>query len=55
MIIAEAKNLMDYDRVITLNEVFEKLDAVSVQELLHIAQDVFDEQKLTSLAFVPEM
>lgn len=54
MIIAEAKNLMDYDRVITLNEVFEKLDAVSVQELLHIAQDVFDEQKLTSLAFVPE-
>lgn len=54
MIIAEAKNVMDYDRVISLDEVFEKIDAVSTPELLSIAQDVFDERKLTSLAFVPE-
>jgi len=54
MIIAEAKNVMDYDRVITLNEVFEKIDAVSANELLSTAQDIFDDKKLTSLAFVPE-
>lgn len=54
MIIAEAKNVMDYDRVITLPEVFEKIDAVTTGELLTIAQDVFDDEKLTSLAFVPE-
>ncbi|HLT85991.1 MAG TPA: insulinase family protein, partial [Sphingobacterium sp.] len=55
MIIAEAKNVMDHDRVIPLNEVFEKIDAVSASDLLSIAQDIFDEKKLTSLAFVPEM
>jgi len=54
MIIAEAKNIMDYDRVISLNEVFEKIDAVSANDLLSIAQDIFDERKLTSLAFLPE-
>lgn len=54
MIIAEAKNVMDHDRVISLNEVFEKIDEVSTVDLLSIAQDVFDERKLTSLMFVPE-
>ncbi|WP_181151535.1 M16 family metallopeptidase [Sphingobacterium gobiense] len=54
MIIAEAKNVMDYDRIISLNEVFEKIDMVSTSDLLAIAQDIFDEKKLTSLTFVPE-
>ncbi len=54
MIIAVSKNVMDYDRVISLPEVFEKIDLVSSVDLLHIAQDIFDEKKLTSLAFVPE-
>jgi len=54
MIIAVAKNIMDYNRVITLEEVFEKIDAVSIKELLHIAQDIFDDKKLTSLTFYPE-
>lgn len=54
MIIAEAKNVMDYDRVVSLSEVFEKIDAVSTTDLSKISQEVFDEQKLTSLAFIPE-
>jgi hypothetical protein len=45
---------MDYDRVILLPEVFEKIDQVSTAELLAIAQDVFDDGKLSSLAFLPE-
>ncbi len=54
MIVAVAKNVMDYDRIITLDEVFEKIDAVSTVEFQEIANDILDEQKLTSLAFVPE-
>ncbi|WP_133641969.1 M16 family metallopeptidase [Sphingobacterium paludis] len=54
MIIAVSKNVMDYDRVILLPEVFEKIDQVSTAELLAIAQDVFDDGKLSSLAFLPE-
>ena len=54
MIIAVAKNIIDYNRVITLNEVFEHIDEVTPQQMLHIAQDIFDDKKLTSLAFVPE-
>ncbi|WP_437920141.1 M16 family metallopeptidase [Sphingobacterium sp. LRF_L2] len=54
MIIAVAKNIMDYDRVMSLTEVFEKIDAVSTEELLKTAQDVFDMQKFSSLTFVPD-
>ncbi|QBQ42951.1 insulinase family protein [Sphingobacterium psychroaquaticum] len=54
MIIAVAKNIMDYDRIISLDEVFAKIDAVSAREFHDIAIDIFDETKLSSLAFVPE-
>ncbi|SMG46418.1 M16 family metallopeptidase [Sphingobacterium psychroaquaticum] len=54
MIIAVAKNIMDYDRIISLDEVFAKIDAVSAREFHDIAIDIFDEAKLSSLAFVPE-
>src|SRR5690606_9443588 len=43
MIIAEAKNLLDYDRVISLQEVFAKIDAVTVEEIHGISQDLFAE------------
>lgn len=54
LIIAEAKNILDYDRVVTLSEVFDKIDQVSVQEIQDIANDVFAPSNLSSLAFVPE-
>lgn len=54
MIIAVAKNIMDYDRVISLPEVFEKIDQVSTAELLEISRDIFEDSKLSSLVFVPE-
>lgn len=54
MIIAVAKNVMDYNRVISLDEVFEKIDQVSSSDVLIIARDIFDESKLSSLTFVPE-
>jgi len=54
MIIAAAKNIMDYGRVIGLEEVFALIDAVSTREMLTAARDIFDEKKLISLMFYPE-
>ncbi|QQT27479.1 M16 family metallopeptidase [Sphingobacterium spiritivorum] len=53
MIIAVAKNIMDYDRVITLEEVFQKIDEVSTDGAKEILEDIFDTDKMTSLSFVP--
>ncbi len=54
MIISAAKNVMDYDRVILLDEVIEKIQDLTNTGLLEIAQDVFDPKKMLSLSFVPE-
>jgi len=54
MIISAAKNVMDYDRVILLDEVIEKIQHLDRTNLLAIAQDVFDPRKMLSLSFVPE-
>ena len=53
MIIAEAKNIIDYDKIIPLQEVFDKIDAVRAEDLLELSTIYFDADKLTSLSFVP--
>lgn len=54
MIIAEAKNIIDYDRIITLPEVFAKIDQVTSKEMQELANEFFDARRLMSLSFVPE-
>lgn len=54
MIISEAKNLIDYDRVISLEEVFDQIDIVSSEDLLVLSNHYFDRDQLLSFAFVPE-
>lgn len=54
MIIAEAKNLLDYNRVVSLQEVFDKIDRVSLTEIQEIANELFAPEKISSLTFVPE-
>lgn len=54
MIISAAKNVMDYERVILLDEVIERIQDLTNTGLLEIAQDVFDPKKMLSLSFVPE-
>jgi len=54
LIISLVKNLMDEDRVQTLEEVFSRIDAVEAQQLLDIANEILDERNLSSLSFVPE-
>ncbi|MFZ4263524.1 M16 family metallopeptidase [Sphingobacterium sp. HJSM2_6] len=54
LIIAEAKNILDYNRIISLAEVFNKIDAVSAEDILNIANDIFAADQLSELAFLPE-
>lgn len=54
MIIAEAKNIVDYGRIISLEEVFSKIDAVTSDDLLALASEFFDPTALNSLSFIPE-
>jgi len=54
LVIALAKNLLDYDRVQTLSEVFANIDAVTAEQLLAIANEIFPDQGLSVLRFVPE-
>ncbi|MBK1441131.1 insulinase family protein [Parapedobacter sp. ISTM3] len=54
LIITLAKSLLDYGSVQTLDEVFAKIDAVTADQLLAIANEIFADDHLSSLSFVPE-
>lgn len=48
------RSVLDYGRVPTLEEIFEKIDEPDAAKLQDIAQDIFDERKLTFMTMVPE-
>ncbi len=54
MVIAEAKNIIDYGRVISLEDVLSSIDKVSVEDLFELSNVFFDEKRLVSLKFMPE-
>lgn len=54
LIISMAKNLLDYGRVQTLEELFDQIDAVGADQLLGIANEILDKGQLSMLSFVPE-
>jgi len=53
LILSMAKSLLDFNRVDTLEQVFEKINAVTAYELLHISNEIFDTSKLITLLFEP--
>jgi predicted Zn-dependent peptidase len=52
--ISLAKSIMDYKHADTLAEVVQKVNAVSGNQLLEVANDIFDPHRFTTLLFVPE-
>ncbi|TDQ73349.1 M16 family metallopeptidase [Sphingobacterium yanglingense] len=54
MVIAEAKNIIDYGRVIALDDVLNSIDKVSVEDLFELSNIFFDDKRLVSLKFMPE-
>ncbi len=53
LIISMSKSLLDYGRVDPLEQVFEKINAVNSDQLLKIANEIFDPKALSSLLFEP--
>ncbi|MFC3200167.1 M16 family metallopeptidase [Parapedobacter deserti] len=54
LIITLAKSLLDHNEIQTLADVFAKIDAVTSDQLLAIANEIFDEHNRSTLRFVPE-
>ena len=53
LIISMAKSLIDYNKIDDLSTVFNKIRAVTVSDMANIANEILDEDKLSSLTFYP--
>ncbi|RYG12663.1 MAG: insulinase family protein, partial [Chitinophagaceae bacterium] len=53
LIISMAKSLIDYQKIDSLETVFNKIRAVSANDMNEIANEVLDEKSLSSLTFCP--
>jgi predicted Zn-dependent peptidase len=54
MMIGLGKSVLLYDKIETTKELFAKIDAISSNDLMDIAQETYDAKNLSSLIFVPE-
>jgi predicted Zn-dependent peptidase len=53
LIISMAKSLLDFNYVDTLEQVFAKINAVTAEQLLAISNEIFDDNRMTTLLFEP--
>jgi len=53
LIISMSKSLLDFNRVDSLEEVFTRINKVNAEQLLEIANEMFDPKALSSLIFNP--
>lgn len=54
VLISMAKSLLDFNKIESLEEVFDNLNAVTSEELLLIANEIFDPKELSMLIFKAE-
>jgi predicted Zn-dependent peptidase len=54
LIISMAKSLLDFNYVDTLQQVFDKINAVTAEQLLEISNEIFDNNKMITLVFEPK-
>jgi predicted Zn-dependent peptidase len=54
LIISMAKSLVDFNCVDTLQQIFDKINAVTAEELLEISNEIFDTDKMVTLVFEPK-
>lgn len=54
LILSMAKSLLDFNRVDSLEEIFEKINRVTAEELLQISNEIFDPAMLSTLLFEPQ-
>jgi predicted Zn-dependent peptidase len=54
VLISMAKSLLDYNKIDSLKEVFEKINKVTSLQLIAIANEVMDPKNLSTLIFEQE-
>lgn len=54
LIISMAKSLLDFNHADSLQEVFDKVNVVTAEELLEISNEILDNNRLTTLLFEPD-
>ena len=53
LVISMAKSLLDFNRVDTLQQVYDKINAVTAEQLLEISNEIFDKNRMVTLLFEP--
>jgi predicted Zn-dependent peptidase len=48
------KSMLDLEKIETLKEIFEQIEAVSASQLMEIANEMFAEDRLSKLTYLPE-
>ncbi|TWJ03567.1 putative Zn-dependent peptidase [Mucilaginibacter frigoritolerans] len=54
LIISMAKSLVDFNYVDSLQQVFDKINAVTAEQLLAISNEIFDDNRMVTLVFEPK-
>ncbi|HZY35699.1 MAG TPA: pitrilysin family protein [Mucilaginibacter sp.] len=54
LIISMAKSLLDFNYIDTLPQIFDKINAVTAQQLLEISNEMLDIDRMTTLVFEPK-
>jgi predicted Zn-dependent peptidase len=54
LIISMAKSLLDFNYVDTLEQVFDKINAVTAEQMLEISNEIFDNDRMVTLVFEPK-
>jgi predicted Zn-dependent peptidase len=54
LIITMAKSLLDFDCIDTLQQVFDKINAVTATQMLEISNEIFDSNRMITLLFEPK-
>jgi len=54
LIISMAKSLLDFNCVDTLQQIFDKINAVTAEQLLEISNEILDIGRMTTLVFEPK-
>ncbi len=54
VIMSMAKNLLAFNHIHTLEEIFHKINAVTAEQLLEISNEIFDNEKMITLLFEPK-
>ncbi len=54
IMLALGKSLLSFDKVDTLEDIYRKIDAITAENLMRVANRVFDPEELSALIYLPE-